>query len=155
MEFYKDKVFVHDDILENNFADEGITAEFVHNDFEARASTCRVQDYLSLYARSKYQVQSSLKQANNFLSQPGQTLKPIFRRDPFTGKIKNNTDASYTPDDLHELSFGLDDGGELLFHISTNLLKSQWFKQEATDENEEKANITALKTEVKLTYDCD
>ena len=39
---YFDKTFVHEDILELNFADEGLTAEFSHKDFEGRASTCRV-----------------------------------------------------------------------------------------------------------------
>ena len=146
-DFYFKRVFPHKDILEDNFTDEGISADIQHGDLEATINTCRIEDYLQLFARTKTQFQSSYipeqhKQDENS-EKPG--LK-VFRRDPFTGKMKCSTAGSYTPDDLHELSLAVGHTGEIMAHLGTNFMKTGWFKGD-------NSMINGLKTELKAVYD--
>ena len=62
--------------------------------------------------------------------------------------MKCSTAGSYTPDDLHELSFALGHSGELFAHFGTNFMKTGWFKGD-------NSIIKGLKTELKATYDLD
>ena len=61
--------------------------------------------------------------------------------------MKCSTAGSYTPDDLHELSFALGHS-EIMTHLGTNFMKTGWFKGN-------NSMITGLKTELKAVYDLD
>ena len=67
---------------------------------------------------------------------------------PFTGKRRRFSDGYIPVNTLHDISLGVNNGGELLFTIFTDQLQGSWLPKV-----QDEYSITRLNTNLMMSYD--